>query len=150
VDALASYDKALAIKPDHAEALYSRGTALQRLKRFEEALASHDQALAIQPDHLYAFAASAYSALQICGWTRTAELNGQVRAHVAEQKSIISPLALLGYCSEASLQLKSPEALSRMRYRCCRSRCGAARFISMRKSALPICRQTSGAIRSPR
>ena len=43
-EALASYDKALALKPDYAEALINRGNALLELKRFDEALASYDQA----------------------------------------------------------------------------------------------------------
>ncbi len=50
-EALASYDKALAIRPDYADALFNRGVALQDLKRPEEALASYDKALAIRPDH---------------------------------------------------------------------------------------------------
>ena len=49
-EALASYDKALAIKPDIAEALSNRGVAQQELQRYAEALASYDQALEIQPD----------------------------------------------------------------------------------------------------
>jgi tetratricopeptide (TPR) repeat protein len=48
---LASYDRALAIKTNHAEALNNRGNALQDLKRFAEALASYDGALAIKPDY---------------------------------------------------------------------------------------------------
>jgi predicted O-linked N-acetylglucosamine transferase (SPINDLY family) len=48
---LASYDQALAINPDHAEALYNRGITLRELQRFEDALASYDRALAIRPDH---------------------------------------------------------------------------------------------------
>ena len=48
--ALACYDKALALKPDYAEAFYSRGIALKKLGRLEEALASFDQALALKPD----------------------------------------------------------------------------------------------------
>ena len=50
--ALASYDKALAIKPAHAGALNNRGNVLRDLKRFEDALASYDQALAIKPDNV--------------------------------------------------------------------------------------------------
>ena len=42
-------DKALALKPDFADALNNRGNALQELKRFNEALASFDKALAIRP-----------------------------------------------------------------------------------------------------
>jgi Tfp pilus assembly protein PilF len=44
-DALASYDRVLAIKPDYPEALNNRGTALHDLHRVEEALASYERAL---------------------------------------------------------------------------------------------------------
>jgi tetratricopeptide (TPR) repeat protein len=47
--ALASYDAALRLKPDHAEALYNRGQAFLVLGRFEEALASLERALALRP-----------------------------------------------------------------------------------------------------
>jgi tetratricopeptide (TPR) repeat protein len=51
-EAVASYDKALAIKPDYVEALNNRGHALTKLKRLEEAVASYDKALAIKPDYV--------------------------------------------------------------------------------------------------
>ena len=49
-EALASYDKAIALKPDYAEAHNNRGNALMDLKRPEEALASYDGAIALKPD----------------------------------------------------------------------------------------------------
>jgi predicted TPR repeat methyltransferase len=49
-EALAYYDKAVAILPSRADAHNNRGMALQELERFEDALASHDKALAIRPD----------------------------------------------------------------------------------------------------
>ncbi len=49
--ALANYDRALAVRPDHAEAVFNRGATLQELKRFEEALTSYDRALAVRPDY---------------------------------------------------------------------------------------------------
>jgi len=49
-EALASYDRALAITPTLVEALNNRGGALKDLGRFDEALASYDRALAIKPD----------------------------------------------------------------------------------------------------
>jgi tetratricopeptide (TPR) repeat protein len=49
--ALASFDCALAVRPNHAEALSNRGVTLRDLKRFDEALASYDRALTIWPDH---------------------------------------------------------------------------------------------------
>jgi tetratricopeptide (TPR) repeat protein len=49
--ALASYDHALALRPDHAEALRNRGAALHKLRRFDEALASYEHALTARPDY---------------------------------------------------------------------------------------------------
>ena len=48
-EALASYEKALAVNPADAEALNNLGIVLKDLKRPEEALASYDGALAIKP-----------------------------------------------------------------------------------------------------
>jgi tetratricopeptide (TPR) repeat protein len=48
---VASYARALALRPDHANALHNRGNTLHELKRFEEAVASYDRALAVQRDH---------------------------------------------------------------------------------------------------
>ncbi|WP_213736039.1 tetratricopeptide repeat protein [Bradyrhizobium sp. dw_411] len=48
--ALASYRRALEVRPNHAEVLSNRGLTLHELQRFEEALASYDRALAVRPD----------------------------------------------------------------------------------------------------
>ena len=44
-EAIASYDRALQIKPDDHEALNNRGIALGKLGRYEEAINSYDKAL---------------------------------------------------------------------------------------------------------
>jgi tetratricopeptide (TPR) repeat protein len=54
-EALASYERALAIQPGNARALYNRGGVLRDLRRPAEALASYDQALAIKGDYAEAF-----------------------------------------------------------------------------------------------
>jgi len=54
-EALASYDRAIAIKPDYAKAHNNRGNALKELKRWDEALASYDRAIAIKPDYADAY-----------------------------------------------------------------------------------------------
>ena len=54
-DALATYDRALRLRPRFAEALNSRGKALLDLGRLNEALDSHDGALHIRPDYAEAF-----------------------------------------------------------------------------------------------
>jgi tetratricopeptide (TPR) repeat protein len=50
-EALASYDRALAVQRDHAGALCNRGVTLHELRRFNEALASYDRAVAMLPDY---------------------------------------------------------------------------------------------------
>ena len=50
-EALASYDRAIALRPDYAEALTNRGVTLHDLKRFDEALASYARAIACAPDY---------------------------------------------------------------------------------------------------
>ena len=50
-EALAAYDRALALRPDDPNALNNRGIALRNLGRYDEALADYDRALALGPDH---------------------------------------------------------------------------------------------------
>ena len=49
--ALANYDRALALQPQHAEALSNRGNTLKALERYDEALESYDRALSLQPNY---------------------------------------------------------------------------------------------------
>ena len=49
-EAIASYDKALEIKPDSHKAWFNLGYALDDLGRHEDAIASYDKALEIKPD----------------------------------------------------------------------------------------------------
>jgi tetratricopeptide (TPR) repeat protein len=54
--ALASFDRAVAVRPDHVDAYYNRANTLHVLKRFDEALASFDRALALRPHYAPALA----------------------------------------------------------------------------------------------
>jgi serine/threonine protein kinase len=49
-EAISSYDKAIATKPDFHEVWNNRGNALEKLQKYEEAISSYDKALAIKPD----------------------------------------------------------------------------------------------------
>ena len=44
-EAVASYDCAIELKPNDANALNNRGNALHKLRRFDEAVASYNQAI---------------------------------------------------------------------------------------------------------
>ena len=63
--ALASYDRALAVQPDYAEALSNRGLTLHQLKRFEDALASYDRALTVRPDYAEALSNRGFTLHQL-------------------------------------------------------------------------------------
>jgi predicted O-linked N-acetylglucosamine transferase (SPINDLY family) len=52
--AVASHDRAIALRPDDAGAHSNRGNALRDLGRYDDALASYDRALVLQPDFLEA------------------------------------------------------------------------------------------------
>jgi tetratricopeptide (TPR) repeat protein len=49
-EALASYDRAIALQPDFARAYSNRGVVLADMQRHEEAVASHDRAIALRPE----------------------------------------------------------------------------------------------------
>ena len=49
-EASASYDKAIALKPDLAEAWLGRGNVFIDLSRYDEAFAAYDKALTLKPD----------------------------------------------------------------------------------------------------
>ncbi len=49
-EALESYDRAIALKPDYAQAHNNRGVALADLRRFAEALECYGRAIALKPD----------------------------------------------------------------------------------------------------
>jgi len=48
-EAVASYDRAIRLKPDYSEAYRNRGNALKQLGRLAEAVASYDHAIALRP-----------------------------------------------------------------------------------------------------
>ncbi|MBW8708673.1 MAG: tetratricopeptide repeat protein [Alphaproteobacteria bacterium] len=99
-EAVAMYDQALVLSPGYAEALNNRGNALQQLKRHDEALASFDLALASKPE---AFAGAAIAALNLCDWTRCAEISAQMAQRIGNGETI-SPWTLLAYSDDEMLQ----------------------------------------------
>ena len=50
-ESLASYDRAVSLKPDYIDAWFNRGNVLQGLMRLEAAIASYDKAIALNPDY---------------------------------------------------------------------------------------------------
>jgi predicted O-linked N-acetylglucosamine transferase (SPINDLY family) len=113
-EALAAYDQALTLQPDYAEALNNRGSALQQLKRHEEALASYDRALSV-PGQPHAFGGAAMAALNLCDWSRTAEIGAQMPRRIAAGEAI-PPWVLLSYSGDEMLQRQCAANVIRERF----------------------------------
>jgi tetratricopeptide (TPR) repeat protein len=54
-ESVAAYNKALAIKPDYAEAYYNMGNALKEQGKVEAAIEAYNKALAVKPDYAEAY-----------------------------------------------------------------------------------------------
>jgi len=54
-ESLASYDRAVSLKPDYIDAWFNRGNVLQGLTRLEAAIGSYDKAIDLKPDYVEAW-----------------------------------------------------------------------------------------------
>ena len=71
-EAVASYQKALSLKPDYANAHNNMGNALKDQGKLDDAIASYQKALSLNPDHADAFGQKINQEAQICNWTEVA------------------------------------------------------------------------------
>ena len=69
-EAIASYDRALSVMPQHSGALRNRGLALAALNRHQEAVASFAQAIVLKPDDADAHFDTAMSLLTLGDYPR--------------------------------------------------------------------------------
>jgi predicted O-linked N-acetylglucosamine transferase (SPINDLY family) len=70
--ALANFDKAIALKPDYAEAHLSRATLLVAMKKFIAAIESFDRAVALNKDSRFVLGARQFAKRSICDWSDSA------------------------------------------------------------------------------
>ncbi len=54
-EAIAAYEQAIRLNPNHATAYYNKGNALFNIKRYEEAIAAYEQAIRLNPNHATAY-----------------------------------------------------------------------------------------------
>ena len=104
-EALADYDRAIALKPDYADAFNNRGAALAEQGQYEQALSSYEKAITLAPDHKFALSGLADCAMRLCDWALCEKLSRELRRQVTQRQSIISPFVLLGYDDDVALHL---------------------------------------------
>jgi protein O-GlcNAc transferase len=102
---MASYDRALALRADHADTLYNRSNLFKEAKQFEKSLASFARARAVARDHPDRFGVID-PALAICDWAQSDALVDALRADLGTGRSSVTPFTLIGYCDDAALHLQ--------------------------------------------
>src|SRR5262249_20447930 len=107
--ALAAFDTALAIAPDHMPSLLNRGHMLFRLKRYEKALAAYRAMLTAQPEHSEALGQAVHTAALICNWPAISELSHRLRASVDSRSFAGDRFAILSMFDDPLLQRKAAE-----------------------------------------
>src|SRR5262249_37187122 len=113
--ALASFDKVLELVPGDLDAHMRRAFVLSALQRPAEALASYEHVHAANPGHALAFGGIANAALACCDWRRTQEIARQLPKRVADGRSLVEPLTMLGYDCSARVQFECARHFARFR-----------------------------------
>ena len=104
--ALANYDKALALSPQLADAWIGAVSALTAQKRHPEAVASYYRlACAIRPDAEYALGLRLLARMQICDWTDFAARRALLAAAIDQDAVAIMPFHALPLSQTPSSQL---------------------------------------------
>ena len=104
---MASYDKAIALKPDYAEAHNNRGNALMDLKRPAEALASYDKAIALKPDFEFLYGKLIYMKMKICDWSNLETQIARLVHKIDKSEKVSTPFPLLAITNCPALQRKA-------------------------------------------
>ena len=105
-DAFAAYDKALALKPDLAEAWGGRGNVFADLKRHDDAFAAYDKALALKPDLIGIEGARLHSKMNICDWSNFSIECEHLISSVKNSKTNTAPFAFLAISASPEDQIK--------------------------------------------
>ncbi|TRZ64794.1 MAG: tetratricopeptide repeat protein, partial [Rhodocyclaceae bacterium] len=116
VEALESYDRALTIKPDHADALNNRGNAFSDLMRPEEALESYDQALKIKPDYEFLYGTCLHTRMKICDWSDLGNRFALLGEKVAGDERVSPPFPVLSISNSRVLHRKAAEIWGKAKY----------------------------------
>ena len=128
--AIASFEHALALMPHHVDTLLNCAVALQKKGRFREARNLLDKVIGIEPTHKHLLFGMVYGALQHCDWLTQDALRSRVATECPIGKSIVPPLALLGYLVEPQLlRLSSAQYLNDL--------LGPTSFVDIRPATIP-------------
>jgi predicted O-linked N-acetylglucosamine transferase (SPINDLY family) len=93
-EAIASYEKALSLKPDDASAYNNMGIALQDQGKLEEAIASYEKALSLKPDDVAAQSQKMHQQAHICDWS-SLKSDQSLIADLGVKGEVVNPFSVL-------------------------------------------------------
>ncbi len=111
--AVASYETALRLRPDYAEAYRNLASALRRLGRMEEGAAALAQAVSINPGYGEAAALLVHQLKDLCDWRMVDDLTKRLVQSVEEGSGAINPFVFLNLETTPSQQRQCAEQWAR-------------------------------------
>ena len=115
-DELASYDKAIARKPDDADGYVNRGRVLLKLKRYEDALASLEAAIALKPDYEFLCSYVLLTKMQICEFSNLEIEFARISERILRGEKAGRPFDIIAISSSPEVQRKTAEIWIRNRH----------------------------------
>jgi len=106
-EALACYDDALALLPDHPDVLGNRGNALLDLRRYEDAAQCFARLVDVAPDHRWALGSLYQARMLCCDWSSIDVLAERIRTAMKEGKVVVTPFTHLVASDSPADQLRS-------------------------------------------
>ena len=103
-EAFYSYDQATLACPDYANAWYNRDNALMDLKRYDEALHCYQRAADLGLDYSFLWGSIAQARAYLCDWSERSADQNKLRSIVAAFQQI-PPFILLAMFDEPELHL---------------------------------------------
>jgi predicted O-linked N-acetylglucosamine transferase (SPINDLY family) len=94
-EAVASYQTALRLRPEYAEAYRNLASALRRLGRMEEAVAALATAVSINPGYIEAVALLVHQLKDLCDWRMIDDLTKRLIYSVEDGSGAINPFVFL-------------------------------------------------------
>src|SRR5215471_1264615 len=107
--ALASYDSAIALKADCAEAHFNRGNVLHALKQLEASIASYSVAIALGSRNNGVHGTRCHVRMEICDWRELATQSADISLRIRNGQPASDPFVLLTLSHDGQLQRRAAQ-----------------------------------------
>jgi predicted O-linked N-acetylglucosamine transferase (SPINDLY family) len=111
--AIVDFDRAVALKPEYAEAFRNRADALMLIKQYAAGLASYDRAFSLKPDFRYLLGMRRHAKMQICDWSDLASEVDRLIAGIEAGATVSTCFPILGLLNSARLHQKVAQIWTR-------------------------------------